>query len=237
VGPVVPVLRDAARRWRQWHPEWPVAALAAAAWAALVAGAVVQAGGLGGDGGPAALHHHHPGAGPGVLAQLPAWMLMTLAMMLPVALPGFNYVAHNSLRTRQRRAMGLFLAGFLAPWLPLGVAAAAAYGLAVDRLGVGRQVVLWGSLAAAAAWQLTRTKRRALLACARTVPLPPRGARADVACLRFGWLHAWRCLRSCWAVMLVMVPAGHGLAWMAVITGVVLAEQRHPRALTLAPAR
>jgi predicted metal-binding membrane protein len=112
------------------------------------------------------------------------------------------------------------------------IAATAAHGLAVDRLGVGRQAMLWSTLAVAAAWQLTRTKRRALLACARPVPLPPHGPRADLACLRFGWLHACRCLGSCWAVMLVMIPAGHDLAWMAAITAVVLAEQRHPRALS-----
>jgi predicted metal-binding membrane protein len=215
-------------RWRVWHPEWPAAVLAGLAWVVLLAGELAPSPGAGG----VHAHHHMVHRAPGVLAQQPGWMVMTVAMMVPVALPALGYVAHNSLRSRQGRAMALFLVAFLLPWPPFGIAATAAYAEIADR-----RLALAGTLVLAAAWQLTRTKRRALVACARTVPLAPTGRRADLACVRFGVLHAARCLRSCWALMLVMIPAGHGLGWMIAVTALVLAEQRHPRTFTLPPAR
>jgi len=81
-------------------------------------------------------------------------------------------------------------------------------------------------LAVAGAWQLTRAKRRALFACGRTVALPPLGRRADAACTRYAVLQAWRCVKSCWAIMLVMVVVGHSsLVWMVALTALVVAEE------------
>jgi predicted metal-binding membrane protein len=78
----------------------------------------------------------------------------------------------------------------------------------------------------AAIWQLTRTKRRALFACRRTVPLPPVGRRADAGCARFALLQGWRCVVSCWALMLIMLMVGHaGLIWMVVLTALILVEE------------
>jgi predicted metal-binding membrane protein len=80
-------------------------------------------------------------------------------------------------------------------------------------------------LLVAAGWQLTRTKRRALIACRRTVPLPPQGRPADAACLRFGVRQAWRCVVTCWPLMLLMAVSMHP-AWMAVLAVVMYAEER-----------
>jgi predicted metal-binding membrane protein len=151
-----------------------------------------------------------------------------VAMMLPAALPAIGYVALNSLVPRRSRAMALTTVAYVAVWLPFGAAALALRHLAVDQAGIPPAALLAATVAVAVAWQATRAKRRAVLACGATVPLPPRGARADVACLRFGLRHGERCLRSCWALMLVMAAAtGAGaLALMVAGTAVTVADPR-----------
>ena len=185
--------------------------MAALAWLALLSGL----GNVGPD--------HSP---TDVAAGLPGWSLMVVAMMVPVTLPAVRYVGLNSLRRRRRRAMALYTAVYVGAWALFGVAALAADQLARAQLGLGDHVLLALALAAAAGWQLTRAKRRALFACGRTVPLPPLGRRADAGCARFALLHARRCIQSCWAIMLVMVAAGHSsVVWMVALTGLVVAEE------------
>jgi predicted metal-binding membrane protein len=198
-----------------WRPEWRVAVLAAAAWVALLAGVGMQPAHLGPDHAPL-----------GVVEGLPGWSLMVVAMMLPVTLPAVRHVGLNSMRRRRLRAMAVYTAVYVGAWVLFGVSALGLAHLATDHAGLGADAVLALTLAAAAAWQLTRAKRRALYACGRTVPLPPHGLRADAGCARFALLHAWRCMRSCWAVMAVMVAVGHSsLAWMAALTALVAAEE------------
>jgi predicted metal-binding membrane protein len=200
----------------QWRPEWRVAALAGAAWLALLAGAGAH---------PAHLAPDHSPLGVAA-AGLPGWSLMVVAMMVPVTLPAVRHVGLNSMRRRRRRAMAVYTAVYVGAWVLFGVSALGLVHLATEHAGIGDDVLLAAALAVAAAWQLTRAKRRALFACGRTVPLPPLGRRADAACARFALLHAWRCMRSCWAVMVVMAAVGHaGLAWMAALTALVVAEE------------
>jgi predicted metal-binding membrane protein len=199
----------------QWRPEWRVAAVAAAAWLALLAGAGMHRQHLG--------PHHSP---IGVVAGLPEWSLMVVAMMVPVTLPAVRYVGLNSMRRRRQWAMALYTTVYVGVWALFGLTALATEHLLSVHLGIGDPVLLALALAVAAGWQLTRAKRRALFACGRTVPLPPLGRRADAGCARFALLHGWRCVQSCWAIMLVMVAAGHAsLVWMLALTGLVVAEE------------
>ncbi len=180
-----------------------------------------------------------PGPGPfgtGVLgavrlaaAGVPMWTLMVLATMLPAALPAVRHVAITSLRSRRSTAVGAFIAGYLAVWILFGIAA---MGLVLIWRSVGGDA---GALAAAAAvlavtWQFTPDKRRALSACQRAIPLPPRGIRASVACARFGAIYGTRCVQSCWAMMFLMAAGvGAHLPATLLISSVILGERKVQR--------
>ena len=95
-------------------------------------------------------------------------------------------------------------------------------------------------LMAASVWQLTGTKRRAQNACHMAIPIQAFGRQADISCVRFGLLQGWRCLSTCWALMLVMILAG-GFIWMIGISLVLYLERssswqsriRHPSAIAM----
>lgn len=157
------------------------------------------------------------------------WMLMSSAMMLPAALPAVRHVAVNSLCWRRGRAIGEFLVVYIGVWIAYGVLVLGALAL----LGHARDgVLIVLALAVAAAWQLTPSKLRALQACHRSSPLPPRGWRASVGVMRFGLRNGGACVGSCWAIMLVMAVATSGqMLWMLALTVLVCAEKLANRPL------
>jgi hypothetical protein len=223
--------------WR--HPEWWSLAASATAWALIL----VRASSVAMGAGMAHSPHHGTAALP-LGGPLPAWrmealdwLLMVVAMMLPMVVDPIRTTAARSLWARRHRAIGGFLVGYVTPW--------ALVGLFVSGLIAALGVAGWLHLpagaaigfAAAAAWQITAIKRRAVFWCHRTTPLAPSGWRADRDCLRYGWMIGWRCLVSCWALMVACVLAGHGIPAMACAAGVGIAERRLPRAnLRLASA-
>jgi predicted metal-binding membrane protein len=180
-----------------------------------------------------------PGAGGGhdAGAMTPAmWSLMVVAMMLPAIVPAVRHVAANSLRWRRRRAMVGFLAVYGAGWLAFGAVV-----IGASRLWSpgDEAIVLAPALGLAAGWQLTASKRRALLDCHRSLPLPPRGTPATTGLVRFAAFNTFACVRSCWAMMLAMALASStAIFWMVAITGIVTTEKlaRRPRHATRAAA-
>lgn len=151
------------------------------------------------------------GAGPvagastaGPVQQLPMWLLMSLAMALPGELPAVQYVATNSLRRSRSSAVAVFVALYLLIWLGCGLPALA---LTTALHGLPAPALFATALAAAAGYELTPLKRRALNRCHRGAPLPPAGARRVTAVARFAWLNASGCVASCWPAMLA--------AWIA----------------------
>jgi predicted metal-binding membrane protein len=225
----------------RWRPDWPFAVLIVLTWAALLAGAGGHDQGNAEPAADAPAHAHHhgsPGASPpaateaggdsssGLPAALPDWTLMSVAMMAPVALPAMRHVGLNSIRSRRQWAMSVYFVVYVLVWVVFGTIVLTGTRLARDTIGVDGRMLIVMVLAVAAAWQLTRIKRRALVRCGRTVPLPPVGLRADAGCARFALLQGWRCVVSCWALMLVMAVVGHSnLVWMAALTGLVVAEE------------
>jgi predicted metal-binding membrane protein len=189
-------------RWKQaeWrHPEWWALALSLGAWVLLV-----------GEG----AHRHFA-----------AWSLMVVAMMVPLVVGPIRTTAARSLWRRRHRAIAIFLAGYLILWL----AAGAGFFLLLSVLGVNAgspsPLLIASAFALALGWQLAPAKRRALNACHRTMPLAPRGSRADRDCFRYGLRIGAYCLMSCWALMLACLITGHATPALAVITLVLTAER------------
>ncbi|GAC1321004.1 MAG: DUF2182 domain-containing protein [Chloroflexota bacterium] len=198
-----------------WRPEWPYAILVVLSWIGVFAW----------HGGSHTVQH-----GVAMAAshgsELIGWTLMIAAMMLPLTLPALGHVAVNSIRTRRQRAMAIYAVFFGATWVAFGAAVIGARD-AVVALGVWNdRLCIVATLIIAAAWQISPFKRRALYGCQKTIPLPPQGLAADRACARFGVLQGLRCIRSCWALMLVtLVPAQGILVTMAALSGLLLLEQ------------
>lgn len=149
---------------------------------------------------------------------------MPVAMMTPVTLPAARFVAFNSFRRRRLRALAAYELGAVGVFVGFTVGSM----LLIDRLpgDVSNTTYLAISLGAAATWQLTRWKRRALLSCRRTRSLGSTGWRADAACANFGVRQAARCLASAWPLMLVVAVGHVHPATMAAATGVMLLEER-----------
>jgi predicted metal-binding membrane protein len=213
--------RSGASAWLARHPESSAWLAVAAAWLVLLTHA------------PATTHGGAHAGGRGnlpadVALALPQWLTMTVAMMGPAALMALRHTAANSLVWRRGRAMLEFSAAYVATWMLFGIAALAV----AERLSMSRWTAMAVTLAAAAVWQLSPAKRRALRACHRSVPLPPRGWRAELGAVRFGLRHGLACVGSCWCVMLAMAmePGGHVL-WMLPLTGALTAERLLERPL------
>ncbi|MGN6276705.1 MAG: DUF2182 domain-containing protein, partial [Solirubrobacterales bacterium] len=158
-----------------------------------------------------------------LIATLSMPALMAAAMMVPPAMPAIWHVADSSFYWRRRRAVLEFVVAFVAVWAAYSV-------IVLGALGSGgvpsSPFAAAGALALAALWQLTPAKRRALQACHRSKPLPPKGWRATLGTANFGLHNGTACLASCWAMMLTTAFAGPlRLAWMAALTGLITAER------------
>jgi len=213
-----PALQRAA--WR--HPEAAAGGVAALAWLLLILPA-----------GQASPHagHHGAGTGEGLLGHAGGWLLMTVAMMFPGALPACRELALGALWSRRQRTIALFLVAYAGVWAGFG---AVAWSLG-HLLGVDAAAALPAVLAAAAVWQVTPWKWRAVRACHRLPLLPPRGGRADAACLGAGVVYGRRCVVACWPPMLGMAAAGHGgVVLMALLTALFSAETLAARPARLA---
>jgi predicted metal-binding membrane protein len=128
------------------------------------------------------------------------WFVMALAMVPPLTLPLIRHVAARSFTARRDRSVALFLAGVIGVWLCVGLVLTLAVACWPPLMGIG---VPGGGAAmiAAAIWQVTPMKRRALRRCHRTFPLMPWGWRADCDCIRHGLRHGLTCVANCWALM------------------------------------
>jgi len=236
----VSALRSLGRRPTLW-----VEAMVAAAWLALLAGEAAAraddgSGGVAswGNGtlwicttglGRLAAHGTHEAAGAAPLATAslaagaPMWALMAAAMMVPTAMPAVQHAALTSLYWRRRRAAFEFLAVFVGLWTAFSMLA---LGPLMTLEPAASPLALPIALAAAALWQLTPLKLRALRACHRSRPLPPRGWRASAGVADFALRNGAACLASCWAMMIAAAVSGPGrLLWMGALTAAITVEK------------
>jgi Predicted metal-binding integral membrane protein (DUF2182) len=203
------------------YPEaWPAALVICAWWLVVLWRPQSHSAGV-------APHQHAASTGTNGLPPLIWWVVMVIAMMVPLTLLAARTVAFNSLWRRRHRAVAIFLLTYIMSW----VAVAAVMALA-RRVGESWSGVAWhdapvavaSALLGAAAWQLTPWKRRTLRASHRTMPLAPRGWHADRDCVRWGLVTARGCTGSCWPVMLIMTLTHH-IGVMAALTGLSLIDR------------
>jgi predicted metal-binding membrane protein len=245
---IAPLRQSSWRRMWWTHPELSLAAVAAAAWLAILT--------VHSAAGPfhaAAQHHstlmpdqgmtghHHgtsnpglaghqfvmsdPGWAPTFLVSVGLWVLMATAMMLPGELPAVRSISLNGKWKRRQRGPALFAVGYLAVWSAVGVLLLSAVWLIGPK--ATSPLAISGALAIAAAWESTRWKRLCLRACHRLRSLPPDGWRADRASVREGIRNGVWCTGSCGPMMVPMALAPHsvGLSLMLFLSAVVLAEK------------
>lgn len=216
--------------WR--HPEWWLVPIMGTAWLGLAAAALLRARAGSPSSGYATMFVCPIGPQPAVGFEpagaaaigLLAGVAMVVAMMSPLVLPALHHAGASGLWARRQRGPALVLAGFLATWVP--VIWAMDLALPIVARTVGPVAAIVPTVALAAIWQQSAWRSRALRSCARTVPLPPRGRRADAACLAYGVVVGRSCVLSCIGLMAVVAVTGHGLVAMGAVAVVQLRERQ-----------
>jgi predicted metal-binding membrane protein len=156
---------------------------------------------------------------------LAGWLVMVAAMMLPT-IPAVGVVEGPG--SARPGGLGPFLGGFAIVWAIVGLAALSldmvvhevVHG--VPALEARPWLVAAGVLGLAGALQLMSSTRRSLAAGRR---VGDRAADGALPAFYAGHRHGRLCLRSDGPLMVVMFAAGGGLAWMAVLTSLMIGER------------
>ncbi len=167
------------------------------------------------------------------------WTLMTVAMMLPTALPLLEVFRRLvALRADRVQLVLLVIAGYLAVWLGFGIAAHGADWLVhefVER-SAWLETKAWAigaaTLFAAGAFQFSRLKYRCLEKCRAPLSFVTeywRGRDERRNAFLLGMHHGVFCVGCCWALMLLMFAVGVGnVAWMLGLGALMAAEKNLP---------
>lgn len=168
----------------------------------------------------AAAGHSAAARGAGQLADLTA---MTVAMTGLLAVPAARTAVFASPWWRRRRAVTLFMAGFVFTWTAV-VLGLHAVGVLLSRLTEGPAA--GGALLALCALAQLHP-RRSLRAgeCDRPMRIRPHGRSGDLDCARFGVVSAARCARLCTLPMLAMLSLPAGL-WLTVALAALALGER-----------
>jgi predicted metal-binding membrane protein len=168
-----------------------------------------------------------------------AWLLMTVAMMLPTALP-LVLLFQRFVATRPNRwtLTAAVIVGYLAVWVLFGIA------VHVGDLGIhtlvsrshwleDRSWALGATiLAAAGVYQFTPLKYLCLEKCRSPFSFIVghwRGRNPRLDALRLGVHHGIFCVGCCWSLMLLMFAVGVGnVAWMLALGAVMGVEKNMP---------
>ena len=191
-----------------------------------------------------AVHLHHGADGPGNTAAslilfVAGWTMMTVAMMLPTAVP-LVAVFERVVQPRANRVvlLGLLLGGYLGVWVLAGVVAyaiaMAIRGAAFATVFVDRAPWILGAAAlmVAGLYQFSALKYRCLERCRSPFSFVMEhwgGEDHKQQALHLGARHGLFCLGCCWSLMLLMLPLGaSNVAWMLLVGGVMAAEKNAP---------
>jgi predicted metal-binding membrane protein len=167
------------------------------------------------------------------------WTLMTVAMMLPTALPLFEIFRRLTARREDRsQLLALVVAGYLAVWIGFGAAAHAGDWLlheVVEQsswLEANAWLIGAGTLLVAGAFQFSRVKYRCLDKCRAPLSFVTeywRGRDERRNAFLLGARHGLFCVGCCWALMLLMFGVGVGnIAWMLLLGALMAGEKNLP---------
>ncbi len=205
-----PTRRSSLRRFLAWHPEWWAYAVAGAAWVTLLAM----------DASMSMTMRDHGRAS--WLDRWSHWLLMVLAMMLPIAGRTIRTVGLRSVWSRRHWATGSFVLGYVALSGALGAVLVTV--VLVGGLDHDATDLLVVSLLLAAAWQGSVPRRRLVRRCASLRLGVATGLAGDGDCARAGMRSGTRCLLECWPAMIAMALS-QSLLLMAGLTVVLLTER------------
>ncbi len=168
------------------------------------------------------------------------WAVMSLAMMLPTALPFM--AAFEDIRSAAReKGMApvpgwIFPAGYLIVWLGIAVAASLLqWGLGFlisgEKALIDAAPLIGGvMLVLAGLYQWSALKQACLSQCRSPMRFFMSNWRdGSTGAFRMGLHHGLYCVGCCWAMMALMFVGGvMNLVWMAVLTLVMLLEKIAP---------
>jgi len=189
-----------------------------------------------------------PMARPGFLLVLIMWFVMMLAMMLPSAAPAILLYERVQERAAASEAVSppasalVFAAGYLLCWFLFSTMAAsiqlwlgAERLIEPARLGLTDRTAMALILLATGAYQLSPLKSVCLSHCRSPASFFARHWRPGWAgAVRLGLWHGAFCVACCWALMLLLFVGGvMNLAWVAVLSLLVLAEKLLPFGATI----
>lgn len=172
---------------------------------------------------------------PAALSSL-AWLVMSLAMMLPTTLPLFDAFDRLAAR-RPDHGLLLFLLGlgYVAAWGLFGLLAHGLHGLlltGIDRLpwlSWNAWAIGAATVALAGAFQFSSMKYRCLEQCRTPLSFVIqhwRGKHQAWQAFVLGAHHGLFCIGCCWALMLLMFVVGAGnLGWMLMLAAVMAVEK------------
>lgn len=163
------------------------------------------------------------------------WCLMIIAMMLPLLKEQTQHVASRMPSTMRSTAIQWFLLAYVLQWLLTGlliyVLAYSSFNSLPDLTGQINMPSAWRTalpvfgFALAACWVCSPMRRNAQLACSRTIPMRIHGWGARTDSLHYGILSGNFCLRTCWAPMLALMLAQHGLFLMLLVASLLVYER------------
>jgi predicted metal-binding membrane protein len=174
--------------------------------------------------------------GPGFANWIAGWSLMTVAMMLPPAIPLFrSFSKLTSGRLDSARLTAFLACAFLAVWIGAGgllylVGTLANKALLSLPMLAERSWLLAGTAALlAGAYQFTPLKMACVDACRSPMSvIMTRWRSSDPArsSLRIGLAYGAICVGCCWALMLLSVVAGAMALPIMAATGVMMMLER-----------
>ncbi len=161
---------------------------------------------------------------------LAGWGLMVIAMMLPKLITPIRHIYARSLKRRRFPAALLFVLGYTAVWMAVGIFMIAAI-LGLHLLLPNSYIPAMALGIIALVWQFSPIKQRCLNRGHDHWTLAVFGWAAYRDALQFGIMHGVWCVGAGWALMLLpmLMPQGHNLA-MIFVTFIMLSEHfEHPK--------